>query len=287
MSQLMAFEAAARHGSFTAAARELSITQSAISHQIRQLEEQLAQQLFIRDKRNVWLTEAGTAYAREIGEALHRIGNASLNLKTNPDGGTLNLAILPTFGTRWLAPRLPRFLDGHPGITLNLSTRLSPFSFEGDPLDAAIHFGERPWKGTEGVQLMTETVLPVCSPDFLAEAGLHAPSDLAGVPLLRLESRPHQWDLWLAAQGVAIAETRGMRFDQFATLAQAAMAGLGVALLPHFLIENDLERGDLVRAFDAPMESRERYYLVWPKGREGFRPLAQFRDWIVAEADHQ
>ncbi|GGE01354.1 hypothetical protein GCM10011390_20280 [Aureimonas endophytica] len=121
---LSAFEASARTGSFTAAARELNLTQSAISRQIRALEEQLGVELFLRERQTVRLTPAGEAYARDIREALRRISAASLNLRANPFGGTLNLAILPTFGTRWLAPRLPDFLARHPGITINLATRL-------------------------------------------------------------------------------------------------------------------------------------------------------------------
>ncbi|WP_127145855.1 LysR family transcriptional regulator [Pelagibacterium montanilacus] len=284
MSLLTAFEAAARHRSFTAAAEELAITQSAVSRQIRLLEEQIGCQLFVRDKQTVRLSEAGAAYAREIGDALRRIGNASLNLHANPHGGTLNLAILPTFGTRWLAPRLSRFLDRHPGITVNLSTRLTAFDFRTDPFDAAIHFGEGPWAGSEGVELMGETVMPVGAPGFLADHTITSAADLANMPLLHLASRPDHWERWFARQGVTVERLRGMLFDQFATAAQAAGSGLGLALLPEFLIAADLERGDLVPALDAPMESPERYFLVWPAGHGQHGPLAQFRDWIVDEA---
>lgn len=284
MSLLTAFEAAARYESFTAAAEELSITQSAVSRQIRLLEEQIGCQLFVRDKQTVRLSEAGAAYAREIREALQRIGNASLNLRANPHGGTLNLAILPTFGTRWLAPRLPGFLEQHPGITINLSTRLQPFDFRSDPFDAAIHFGEKPWTGAEGVELMAETVVPVCAPEFLVRHKVEHPAEMLGLPLLHLASRPDQWERWFMANGVETGRLRGMLFDQFATAAQAAISGLGLALLPDFLIEADLKRGDLVPAAGGPMLSRERYFLVWPVGHGASGPLGLFREWICAEA---
>lgn len=284
MSLLTAFEAAARLESFTAAAEELSISQSAVSRQIRLLEEQIGSQLFVRDKQTVRLSESGGAYAREIREALRRIGNASLNLRANPHGGTLNLAILPTFGTRWLAPRLFRFLDQHPGVTINLSTRLSPFDFRNDPFDAAIHFGDGPWGGTEGVELMSEAVVPVASPDFVLRHRIEQPADLMDLPLLHLASRPDQWERWFRTHGVAVKRLRGMLLDQFATAAQAAGSGLGLALLPAFLIEGDLARGDLVTALDAPMLSEQRYFLIWPSEHDEHRPLKFFREWIISEA---
>lgn len=283
MSLLTAFEAAARHESFTTAAEELSISQSAVSRQIRLLEEQIGSQLFVREKQTVRLSEAGMTYAREIREALRRIGNASLNLRANPRGGTLNLAILPTFGTRWLAPRLPDFLDRHPGVTINLSTRLSAFDFRSDPFDAAIHFGDKPWTGTQGLELMAETVVPVGSAAFLKRYRIKTPQDMLEVPLLHLASRPDQWERWFMAHDVEVGRLRGMLFDQFATAAQAAGSGLGLALLPFFLIEGDLQRGDLVTVLDAPMLSHERYFLIWPIGHGDHPPLKLFRDWIAGQ----
>lgn len=282
MSLLSAFEAAARHESFTAAAEELSVSQSAVSRQIRLLEEQIGSKLFVRDRQTVRLSEAGATYAREIREALQRIGSASLNLRANPYGGTLNLAILPTFGTRWLAPRLPMFLERQPGVTINLTTRLEAFDFHADPFDAAIHFGDNPWPGTEGVELMTETVIPVASPEFLERHTINTAQDCLRAPLLHLASRADEWERWFAQQNVDAGRLRGMLFDQFATAAQAASSGLGLALLPRFLIESDLERGDLVPILNAPMLSRERYFLVWPPVHANHRPLKVFRDWIIS-----
>ncbi|MGQ9368059.1 LysR family transcriptional regulator [Azospirillum sp. ST 5-10] len=280
MSLLAAFEAAARHQSFTAAAAELNLTQSAVSRQIRALEETLGAELFRRERQTVRLTLAGETYAQQIREALQRISAATLTFRANPRGGSLTLAILPTFGTRWLAPRLPGFVAGHPGITVNLTTRLAPFDFQLDPVDAAIHFGAPDWPGAELDPLMGETVVPACSPALLARHRFAAPADLLDAPLLHLVSRPDAWERWFEAMGVPARGVSGMLIDQFATAAQAATSGLGVALLPRFLIEGELARGDLVQAFDGPMESAGRYYLAWPSRRESHPPLQAFRRWI-------
>lgn len=283
ISLLTAFEAAARTQSFTEAAAELDLTQSAVSRQIMALEGQLGVELFVRDRKRVRLTLAGERYASEIRSALKAIASASLALKANPEGGTLNLAILPTFGTRWLAPRLPDFLGKHPGVTVNLTTRLQPFQFDNDRQDAAIHFGRNDWPGTHGDYMFDETVIPVCAPEMLAARAIARPEDLLKAPLLHLATRPDAWPVWLAQQGVTAAGAGGMVFDQIATMAQAAVHGIGFALLPEFLIENELAAGKLVPALSLPMKSVGSYWLVWPSTREGYPPLERFRDWLRGE----
>lgn len=280
---LAAFEAAARTGSVTAAARELNLTQSAVSRQIRALEEQLGVELFHREKQTIRLTAGGEGYAREIRDALRKISSASLNLRANPYGGTLNLAILPTFGTRWLAPRLPDFLSRNPGITINLVTRITAFDFRLEPVDAAIHFGRPEWPGGELALLRQEIVVPACSPDLRAQYGFTRPADIRSAPLLHLASRPDAWERWMMMNGVDADAVHGMLFDQFATAAQAAIAGVGVALLPKFLIEEELAQGRLVCALDIQMKSAEAYYLVWPSERAAHPPLLAFKQWILAE----
>lgn len=280
---LTAFEAAARTGSVTRAARELNLTQSAVSRQIKLLEEQLQVELFARERQSIRLTAAGEAYSREIREALRKISTASFNLHANPRGGTLDLAILPTFGTRWLAPRLPTFLAQNPGITINLATRLTHFDFRTEALDAAIHFGRQDWPGVEMVLLRSEEVVPACNTELKNRYSFTTAEDLRQAPLLSLSTRTHSWDQWFAAQKVAHAAGQSMYFDQFATVAQAAMVGIGVALLPTFLIQEELASGKLVRALDFPMESTDRYYLVWPPERSTHPPVVAFRDWLLAE----
>jgi LysR family transcriptional regulator, glycine cleavage system transcriptional activator len=284
-SVLAAFEAAARLQSFTAAAAELKLTQSAVSRQIRSLEQLVGAELFVRERQTVKLNAVAEGYADEIRRALQQIATATLGFKANPHGGTLKLAILPTFGTRWLAPRLPRFLSAHPGITINLTTRLGPFDFQADPLDAAIHFGPPEWPGARLDFLMKETVLPACSPQLRTQYKLRRPADLLRAPLIHLVSRPDAWQEWLRGAGVPVEQVQGMLVDQFAVAAQAAIAGLGVALLPTFLVEAELARSDLVPAIDQPLESAHNYYLAWPSDRETYPPLQAFREWIRGEAN--
>jgi LysR family glycine cleavage system transcriptional activator len=280
---LSAFEAAARLGSMTLAARELDLTQSAISRQIKALEEQLEVELFVRERQTIRLTVAGEVYAREIRDALRKISTASLNLRANPGGGTLNLAILPTFGTRWLAPRLSKFLTLNPGITINLTTRLSYFDFRTEALDAAIHFGQPDWPGAEMALLRSEEVVPACSPDLKRQHDFAVPADVKKAPLLSISTRLQAWDRWFSIHNVPGGTAHTMYFDQFATVAQAAIAGVGVALLPSFLIQEELTSGKLVYALNLPMESSERYYVVWPAERATHPPLVAFRDWLVTE----
>lgn len=284
LSLLQAFEAAARLESVTAAAHELSLTQSAVSRQIRALEEQLETPLFHREKQSIKLTLGGALYAREIREALQKIAQASMNLRANPSGGTLSLAILPTFGTRWLAPRLPRFLAENPGITINLRTQFSQFDFRTVAVDAAIHFGRDNWPGAQCEYLIGEDVVPVCAPEVLERLAPQSVADLRDAPLLHLASRPDAWEQFFRRGGVEATQVHGMLFDQFATAAQAAVSGLGVALLPSFLIEEEISSGRLVHILNLTMHSTEAYYLCWPNGQDSYEPLQRFRSWLAQEA---
>lgn len=284
-SALAAFESVARLGSFSSAADELSLTQGAISRQIAGLEDQLGILLFERSSRGVALTEAGRAYAKAIGAALSQIRTASLQAMTKRHGDTLNLAMLPTFGTRWLLPRIPRFVAAHPEITLNFATRIGIFDFEQDGLDVAIHIGQPNWPGAECTFLMDEMVAPVCSPDFLAQNPISTPADLAQQPLLHMASRPGAWTHLFETLGIEATPSPGMRFEQFASVAQACSAGLGLALMPLFLIEAELAAGTLVQAYPQQVRSLSSYYLVAPITKMEFRPIALFRSWLMEEVD--
>jgi DNA-binding transcriptional LysR family regulator len=282
-SALAAFESVARLGSFSAAADELALTQGAISRQISGLEEQLGISLFDRSSRGVALTEPGRAYAKAIGAALSQIRAASLQAMTKRHGDTLNLAMLPTFGTRWLLPRIPRFVAAHPEITLNFATRIGIFDFERDGLDVAIHIGQPNWPGADCTFLMDEMVAPVCSPAFLAANPVHEPADLMKLPLLHMASRPGGWAHFFESLGVDGVPAQGMRFEQFSSVGQACSAGLGVALMPLFLIESELKNGDLVQALPREVRSPSSYYVVAPITRMDFRPIALFRAWLIEE----
>ncbi|MFT3814703.1 MAG: LysR family transcriptional regulator [Acidovorax sp.] len=284
MGLLAAFESCARLQKFTAAAHELSLTQSAVSRQIRALEEIVGVELFVRERQAVRLTPAGEIYAEEIRHALRGISNATLRIKASPEAGTLTLAILPTLGTRWLAPLLPGFMRQNPGVTLNLVTRLEPFNMDADGVHAAIHYGAPEWPRAELDFLFEETVFPACSQALKAQYGFASAQDLLRAPLLHLASRPQAWAQWFESLGVPCASVGGMSIDQFATVTQAASAGLGVALLPEFLFRAELERGELVSAIDVRCRSRGKYYLVCAAAKTWYPPLTAFRQWLKEQA---
>ena len=283
---LSAFEAAARTGSVTRAAAELSLTQSAVSRQIRALEEQVGVALFHREKQTIRLTAGGAAYAREVREALAKISAASLTLRANPMGGTLTLAAPPSLAARWLLPRLPGFLAAWPAVQVNIVTRSESFDFKGSGIDAALRFGLPDGFGAGFVRLMGESVVPVCAPSLRRHHGFARAADLRAAPLLHLTSRPDAWEGWLRHHGVDDAQVHGMLFDQFDSLAAAAMAGLGLALLPEFLFQDELARGLLVPALPLPLRSAQAYHLCWPEDRAGHLPLMALRDWLLAEIGH-
>ncbi|KQX35501.1 transcriptional regulator GcvA [Variovorax sp. Root434] len=286
MGQLLAFESAARHASISRAAQELHLTQSAISRQIKLLEEQLGTALFHRVRQRVVLTDAGRVYAAELRGGLDSVSNATQRVVTMGGmGEVLNLAVLPTFATRWLIPRMKRFAALHPGVTVNFAARTEPFDFAREPFDAAIHFGADFWPGASCDYLLGESVIPVCSPEFKRRSGIHTREDLAGQCLLHQSSRPMQWSEWFEQVKVSAAHAmRGPRFEHFAMLAQAAANGLGVALVPKFLIEEELASDRLVVLFREALLTQRAYYVVVPEVAAENRLVLAFRDWLVAEA---
>jgi len=283
-SMLAAFDAAARAGSFTIAAQELNLTQGAISKQINALEDQLGVALFDRSHQKITLTEVGKTYARDIQSALDMIRSASSRVATDPGGGVLNLAILPTFGTRWLIPRLPSFFKENPNITISFITKPSPFDFRTEDLHTAIHYGTPNWPNADSTYLMGEEVVPVCSPDFLRDNAVTTASDLLSTPLLHIYSRPNAWPDWFKAHGLSDEGHEGMYFEQFMTAAQAAAAGLGSVLLPKFLVENELKRKELVLVLDQEVKSEYGYFLVTPHEKLDYAPVIAFREWLLHEA---
>ena len=273
----------ARLGSVTRAAEELDLTQGAVSRQIAKLEARLGQPLFLRERQRFTLTSAGATYARELRGALATIASATLSLASNPRGGLLNLAILPAFGTYWLAPRLPRFMAAHPGVTVALATRTHPFDFAREDFHAAIHFGRCDWPGAGFLELMEENNVAVAAPVLLDGHGIETPADVTALPRLQIESRKGAWRRWFKAHGLDPAARVAAQFDQFATMIEATRQGLGAALVPRFLVESDLSEGTL-RALPQSADGRfGAYYLAWPEAGADYPPLVALRDWLAAE----
>jgi DNA-binding transcriptional LysR family regulator len=233
----------------------------------------------------VRLNADGRAYADQVGPALHRIRRATAKAIERRPENELNIATLASFGMRWLAPRLPRFTERYPEYTVNFAARTSVFEFADEPFDAAIHFGWPDWPGAGHDLLFQEQAFPVASPRLIAERGVTTPADLARLPLLFQESRRAAWAEWFDQAGVSMTGAPGgATYDHFLMLAQAAVAGAGVALIPSFLIEPELASGALVRPFDISVSSERAYYLVHPSDRTVSPALSAFRSWIVEEA---
>ena len=286
LAALQVFDAAARHMSFTRAAADLNVTQSAVSRQIRDLEAFLGQPLFHRIKQRLVMTEAGEAYAASVRELLNQAEAATLQVMAyNGRGGVLTVALLPTFGSRWLVPRLGDFIARHPDIQLNLVSQVKPFDFAGSGIDAAVHFGSDVWPDAVCHRLMGEVIVPVCAPALLGgRPALARPQDVRQFPMLQLTTRPQAWADWLHAVGVDTLDgPPGPRFEEFQMVIQAAIAGLGIAVLPRFLIQEELASGRLALAIDRPVVSDQAYYLVHPEGKSDLYKVCVFRDWLVEQ----
>ena len=283
---LISFEAAARHESFTKAAQELSITQGAICRQIASLEEFLSVELFRRSKRGVKLTEAGISYSRRIAIQLDAVERDTLSIMGQQGANVIELAVVPTFGTQWLLPRLKDFQQQHPDVTVNLTNRTRPFLFADTDFDAAIYFGDTDWSGTSSYRLMGENPVPVCSPNLLGPHKSLSPHTLAELPLLQQTTRPYAWRQWFNAQDMNVPrDMSGPRYELFSMLAQAAMHEMGVARIPPFLIPRELAEKRLVIANDSSLPSTRAYYLMIPERKIESASLQAFRDWPIKQAE--
>ena len=283
LKALRAFEAAARLGSFTAAGRELFVTQGAVSRLVQSLERDIGVSLFTRRGRHLDLTPEGRRYAATLGDGFRTIRQATEAIRFTGRPDVLTVSVLPSFATKWLAPRLAAFLDAHPTVDLRISASRQLTDFD-DGVDAAIRYGAGDWPGTISHLLMRDEVFPVCSPDLLAPEGpLAGPADLADVTLLHGDA-PEDWAVWLEAAGLEGPNlTRGPRFSDGAALAQAAIDGAGVALGRISLVGLDLKAGRLVRPFGPTLTDRFACYLVRPAGRPPPRHFEAFKTWILGQ----
>jgi LysR family glycine cleavage system transcriptional activator len=290
LQALACFDAAARHQSYTRAAQELALTQGAVSRQIGALEAFVGVALFQRTRHGVALTERGAEYALQVAARLQGLEQDTLDVMAGSGpGGSVQLAAVPTFATRWLIPRLPALAALHPALTVHIETRTRPFLFADTAFDAALYAGTAEqvanWAGTRAVRLLTEDMVPVCSPALAAGLGQPtplAPQALAGLPLLQQSTRPTAWRQWFEAAGVAAPMAlSGPRYELFSMTAAAAAQGLGLALVPRLLVEPELARGELVVACDQVLPGDRAYYLVQPERGEERPALAGFKTWLM------
>jgi len=276
------FEAAARHLSFKAAADELLLTPSAVSRSVQTLEDWLGTPLFVRGNRTIALTEAGAAYVPHVRAALDHLARATEAVPGRRSHGTLSISAAPTFGLRWLMPRLRRFKAARPGIAITLDTAQRPVEFPRDGIDLAIRMGSGPWPDLDVLHLVTEALVPVCAPSLAAR--ITRADDLAGLPLLHVTQVSQEWEHWAAARGVRGLDLGGgLRFDTIQYALNAAAEGLGVALGRHPLVDLDLESGALVSVLGPPVPSTSSYWLVCAPQSLGRPDVRAFRDWIRRE----
>ncbi len=291
LNGLRAFEAAARHLSFTLAAVELNVTQTAISHQIRRLEEELGIRLFIRQNRALALTPEARDYLPGIRAAFNDLRLATDRLLRKDDDKVLTISTLASLAAKWLLPRLTDFQEAHPGIDVRITTSTSLVDFQRDDVDAAIRYGRGQWPGLRADWLMADELFPVCSPSLLrGDKPLQRPEDLKGYPLLHTSNaNSDDWRLWLTAAGlpVDISKQPGITFDMIFMTIQAAIDGIGVAMGRTSYVQDDITKGRLVVPFKIALPADAGFYLVSPESRREAPKLAAFRQWMIAATQNK
>jgi LysR family glycine cleavage system transcriptional activator len=287
LNALKAFEAAARHESFTKAAGELCVTQGAVSHQVKALEQELGFRLFQRERQRLLITEAGRSYLEVVRDAFDRLAAGTERLLQRQKAGVLTVSTSPNFAAKWLVHRLGRFGELHPEIDLRVSASMHHVDFAREDVDVALRHGDGQWPGLNVTRLCAEALFPVCSPRLTSDPRrpLRKPADLKHHMLLHLDNRD-DWAKWLRAAGVEQADvTRGLILNQTSMVIDAAVDGQGVALARSALAAWDLIAGRLVRPFELDLPVPYAYWIVCPKATANLPKIAAFRDWLVGEAE--
>ena len=286
LNGLRAFEASARHLSFTLAAAELNVTQAAISHQIRRLEEQLNVKLFVRQNRSLMLTRAAKDYLPAVRAAFEDLRRATERLVRPERQRVLTVSTIASLAAKWLVPRLIQFHAAHPEIEVRISTTMRSVDFRTEGIDLGIRYGKGDWPGLRADWLIQDSWFPVCSPALLkGERPLRRPEDLAHHTLIHVEHYREAWALWLEAAGapVEIALRRGLTFDLIMVALQAAIDGSGVALAGTSFVEIDMAAGRLVAPFELALPHKEGgFYIVAPEETADQPAIATFRNWLLA-----
>jgi len=284
LNGLKAFEAAARSESFTRAAEELNVTQGAVSHQVKALEDALGLKLFHRERQRLSLTEGGRAYLAVIRDALDRIAVGTERLLQRQESGALTVSTSPDFAAKWLVNRLGRFAEKHPGLDLRVSATTHHVDFAREDVDVAIRHGDGNWPGLDVQRLYSERLFPVCSPRLLASRRhIAKAADLLKFPLLRLDDEKN-WVRLFAAAGVKAAVGPGPVLNRASMVIDAAVDGQGIALARTALAAWDLINGRLVRPVEASLRTANTYWIVCPKAAANVPKIATFRNWVLAEA---
>jgi LysR family transcriptional regulator, glycine cleavage system transcriptional activator len=287
LNGLRAFEAAARHLSFTQAASELNVTQTAISHQIRRLEEELGIRLFVRKNRALALTPKARDYLPGVRAAFNDLRLATDRLLRKDDDHVLTVSTLASLAAKWLLPRLTAFQEAHPGIDVRITTSTGLVDFRGGDVDAAIRYGRGNWQGLRAEWLMADDFFPVCSPALLnGKRPLNCPEDLRDHVLLHTTTNSDDWRQWLTAAGLPsdISKQPGITFDLILMTVQAAIDGIGVAMGRTSYVQDDIAKGRLVVPFKIALPADAGFYLVSPEGTVEPPKLRAFRQWLIASA---
>ena len=285
LDALRVFEAAARRGSFNAAAAELNLTPSAVSHRIRTLEDVLQVRLFDRAHRRVELTPEGARYAGSVADALAILRSATRRLSAGRTDGPLAMTLSPAFALRWLLPRLARFQQRHPEIDLRFVSTSDLHDFRSGDLDLAVRYGRGDWPGLEAEWLMALDATAVCTPEVAADGPpLNAPADVAHRARIHVENRPDDWRMWLLAAGVeGVDPASGPVFESVPVALEAALNHVGMVIADRQILDRDLAEGRLVEPFDVHMPSTAGYYLVCPSGSGEDPRVRAFRGWLREE----
>jgi len=285
LNALRAFEAAARHLSFTRAADELAVTQAAVSHQVKTLEDWLGLKLFQRENRTIYLTRQGQAYLPAVRQALDTLAEATRRLMEVDALGPLTVSVLPSFAAKWLLPRLRGFRARHPEIDVRISTTDYMADFARDDVDLAVRMGRGEWPGVTAIKFLEEDLFPVCSPALLeGPHPLRRPEDLRYHTLLHDDMR-QDWRTWFLAAGVeGVDPTRGPGYSDSSMVIQAAVEGQGVALGRSALAAGDLASGRLVKPFEVALPANFAYYIVYPPAAAEQPKVKAFADWLIETA---
>ncbi len=280
---LHSIEAAARLGNFTEAAQELNLTQGAVSRQIQELEQLLAVKLFERSGPKLKLTETGRVFAAGAARALNVLREAVLLANEGQNTTHVTLSMLPSVASKWLAPRLGRFIDQHPDIDLRVSASRQLVNFEDKKIDAAIRYGKGNWRGLDAEQLGMETVFPVCTPAYAKSHGLTKPSHLVDVTLLHADIE-EDWLAWFEKAGVSIDQIpRGPRLGDANAILQAVIEGHGVALGRSTLVADELATGRLIAPFKIELKASCSYWFVMPSTSMASPNLLSVKEWVQSE----